>query len=160
VKPRASGDPGAVPALLSIVIGAVQVYHAAMKKLIHSKMVLWTLTVLPAVGLVQAGVGKLIHRSVWVENFERWGYPGWFWLAVGALELIFGMALLLPRAASAAAIVLAVTMVWALATFLHAGEPSRMVGPLLVLPFLCTVAVVRRSGILSILSALGRTNTI
>jgi hypothetical protein len=49
-----------------------------MKKLIHSKAVLWTLTVLPAIGLFQAGAGKLIHRSVWVENFERWGYPGWF----------------------------------------------------------------------------------
>ena len=121
---------------------------------------MWTLTILPAIGLFQAGAGKLIHRTVWVENFERWGYPGWFWLAIGALEVVSGMALLVPRAASAAAIVLAVTMVWALATFLHAGEAPRMLGPLLVLPFLCTVAYVRRSGMLSILSALGLRNTI
>ena len=131
-----------------------------MHRLIHSKAVLWTLTVLPAVGLFQAGAGKLIHRSVWVENFERWGYPGWFWLAIGALELISGMALLIPRAASAAAIVLTVTMISALATFFHAGEAPRMWGPLLVLPFLCTVAYVRRSGMLSILSAVGLRNTI
>jgi uncharacterized membrane protein YphA (DoxX/SURF4 family) len=126
-----------------------------MNRLIHSKVVLWTLTVLPAVGLFQAGAGKLIHRSVWVENFERWGYPGWFWLAIGALEVISGTALLVPRAASAAAIVLVVTMVCALATFLHAGEAPRMLGPLLVLPFLCAVAYVRRSGMVPILSALG-----
>lgn len=131
-----------------------------MNRLIHSKAVLWTLTILPAIGLLQAGAGKLIHRSVWAENFERWGYPGWFWLAIGALEVIAGMALLVPRAASAAAIVLAVTMVWALATFLHAGETPRMLGPLVVLPFLCTVAYLRRSGMLPILSSLGLKHTI
>jgi uncharacterized membrane protein YphA (DoxX/SURF4 family) len=131
-----------------------------MKRLIQSKAVLWTLTVLPAIGLFQAGMGKLIHRSIWVGNFERWGYPGWFWLAIGALEVIFGIALLVPRAASAAAIVLAITMVWALATFLHAGETPRMLGPLMVLPFLCAVAYVRRSGMLPILSALGLKNTV
>jgi hypothetical protein len=70
------------------------------------------------------------------------------------------MALLVPRVASAAAIVLMVTMVWALATFLHAGETPRMLGPLLVLPFLCTVAYVRRSGMLPILSALTLKSTI
>jgi hypothetical protein len=74
--------------------------------------------------------------------------------------VICGMALLVPRAASAAAIVLAGTMVWALATFFHAGEAPRMLGPLLVLPFLCTVAYVRRSGMLPILTALGLKNTI
>jgi putative oxidoreductase len=131
-----------------------------MNRLIHSKAVLWTLTILPAIALFQAGAGKLIHRLVWVENFERWGYPGWFWLAVGALEVISGIALLVPRAASAAAIVLAVTMVWALATFLHAGEATRMLGPLVVLPFLCSVAYLRRSGMFPILSALGLKNTI
>jgi hypothetical protein len=34
-----------------------------------------------------------------------------------------------------------------------------MVGPLFVLPFLCTVAYVRRPGMLPILSALGLKNT-
>jgi uncharacterized membrane protein YphA (DoxX/SURF4 family) len=131
-----------------------------MNRLIDSKAVLWTLTILPAVALFPAGAGKLIHRLVWAENFERWGYPGWFWLAIGALEVTSGIALLVPRAASAAAIVLAVTMVWALATFLHAGEAPRMLGPLLVLPFLCAVAYIRRSGMLPILSALRLKNTI
>jgi uncharacterized membrane protein YphA (DoxX/SURF4 family) len=131
-----------------------------MNRLIRSKTVLWTLTVLSAIGIFQAGAGKLIHRSIWVENFERWGYPGWFWLAIGALEVFFGMALLVPRAASVAAIVLAVTMVWAVATFLHAGEAPRMVGPLVVLPFLCTVAYVRRSGMRPLLSVLGRKHSI
>lgn len=131
-----------------------------MSKLIHSRAVLWILTILPAIGLFQAGAGKLIHRSIWVENFERWGYPGWFWLAIGVLEVVFGVALLVPPAASAAAIVLAVTMLWALGTFLHAGEAPRMLGPLLVLPFLCTVAYIRRSGIVMILSALRLKNSI
>ena len=131
-----------------------------MQRLIHSKAVLWTLTILPAIALFQAGAGKLIHRSAWVGNFERWGYPGWFWLAIGALELISGMALLIPRAASAAAIVLTVTMISALATVFHAGEAPRMLGPLLVLPFLCTVAYLRRSGMFPILSALRMKNTV
>jgi hypothetical protein len=48
----------------------------------------------------------------------------------------------------------------ALATFLHADEAPRMLGPLLVRPFLCTVAFARRSGMLSILSALGLKSTI
>jgi uncharacterized membrane protein YphA (DoxX/SURF4 family) len=147
-------------ASLSMFISSIQGYHMFMNRLFRSKAILWTFTILPAIGLFQAGAGKLIHRSVWVVNFERWGYPGWFWLAIGALEVISGIALLVPRAASVAAIVLAVTMVWALATFVHAGEAPRMLGPLLVLPFLCTVAYVRRAGMVPILSVLGLKHTI
>jgi hypothetical protein len=69
--------------------------------------------------------------------------------------VIAGTALLVPRAAAIAAIVLAVTMVWALATFVHAGEAPRMLGPIVVLPFLCAVAYFRRSGMVPVLSALG-----
>jgi uncharacterized membrane protein YphA (DoxX/SURF4 family) len=131
-------------------------YDAHMNRVIHSKAVVWTLTILPAIGRFQAGAGKLIHRAVWAQNFDRWGYPGWFGLVVGALEVISGVALLVPRAAAAAAIVLAVVMVWALASFLHAGETSRMLGPVLVFPFLCIVAYLRRPGMVPMLSALGR----
>jgi len=120
---------------------------------------LWILTILPAIALFQAGAGKLIHRAAWAKTFERWGYPGWFWLAIGGLEVVAAVALLFPRAASVAAIVLVVTMISALATFLHAGEAPRMLGPLMVLPFLCTVAYVRRAGLPPILSALGWKNT-
>ena len=116
---------------------------------------MWILTILPAIALFQAGAGKLIHPTAWARHFIRWGYPGWFWLAIGILEVVAALALLVPRAASVAAIVLAVTMVSAVATFLHAGEAPRMLGPLLVLPFLCAVAYMRRAGIPPILAAMG-----
>lgn len=59
--------------------------------------------------------------------------------------------MLFPRLAAAAAVVLGVTMVCALFTFASADEGGRMLGPILLLPFLCAVVYVRRAGILALL---------
>lgn len=131
-----------------------------MRKRRWKQAVLLALTVPPAVALGQAGAGKLVHHSQWDVIFAGWGYPGWFWLAIGLLEVLGAMALLLPRLAAAAAVVLGVTMLCALATFASAGEQGRMLGPILLLPFLCAVVYVRRAGMRPILAFLRVTRTL
>lgn len=68
---------------------------------------------------IPAGLGKFVNHDAYVERFERWGFgaaAGEIALAVGALEVVGGLMLLLgvlPRLAAAA---LAANMVGALLT--------------------------------------------
>jgi putative oxidoreductase len=125
-----------------------------MRSNVWKEIGLWALTLPPAVALIQAGAGKLIHHSQWDVIFAGWGYPGWFWLAIGLLEVLGALALLFPRLAAAAAVVLGVTMICAVFTFVSANEQGRLLGPILLLPFLSAVVYMRRAGMRPILAFL------
>lgn len=56
---------------------------------------------LPAWGLgafmLLASYPKLIGAEQLLENFKNWGYPDWFHYPIGALELLGGIGLFLPK---------------------------------------------------------------
>jgi putative oxidoreductase len=78
---------------------------------------LWGLSVLLAFVFVMAGVPKLTGAEAHVRHFERWGYPDWFRLVVGLVEVGSAALLLVPRFASAGAAGIVVIM--AGATYTH-----------------------------------------
>lgn len=109
-----------------------------------------------AAGIVQVLLGLLFAFSggtkvagmrMQVDNFNRYGYPQWFRVFTGFVELAgaAGMVvgLFAEEAAVAAGVVLGVTMVGAAYTDLRKSAPMNVVPPL-VLFGLCAAVVILR----------------
>ena len=87
---------------------------------------LWFLQILFALVFVMAGFPKLTGGAGWVSRFENWGYPDHFVLVIGAAEVVFALALLVPRLAGYGAAGLAVVMLGAFATHVIHSETTQV----------------------------------
>ena len=103
----------------------------------------WVLPTLMGVLFVLIGTGKF-RAPGWQRNFERWGYPDGAYAVVGALEVLGGLLLLVPRLSPAAAAGLCVILIGAIGTHLHFGETDRLFNPVLYLGLLGLIAWIRR----------------
>lgn len=104
---------------------------------------IWILQVLIAALFVIQGILKLSGSPAWLSKFHRWGYPDHFYLAVGIVELLAGMALLIPRVAKWGALVLIVVMTGATATHGVHREPQ-VITTLVLLALLAIILYLRR----------------
>ncbi|MCK6554242.1 DoxX family protein [Candidatus Binatia bacterium] len=84
---------------------------------------IWVLTTLLVALFVLAGGGKLAATEQAAAEFARFGYPQWFMLLIGALELLAGLSLLFPRSALPGALTLVPVMAGAVWTHWRLGEP-------------------------------------
>ena len=96
------------------------------KARVAAKILLWAVTVFLALVCLRSGVTKLPADGFWVRDFRRWGYPGWFRVAVGAAELAACALLLVPRLASYGAALFAAVMLGAIYTHAAHGETVRL----------------------------------
>ena len=101
----------------------------------------WILTILLAVLMVGPGSQKFLGPT-WERMFRAWGYPDGFYLVIGAVEVVAGIGLLIPRVASYCATVLAIVMVGASATHVVHGDRDG-VGELVFAALLALIAVIR-----------------
>jgi len=101
----------------------------------------WLLQLLLAIVMVGPGSQKFTS-PVWERMFRSWGYPDGFYLVIGAVEVVAGIGLLIPRVASASAITLAIVMAGAAATQILRGGRNG-IGELVFMSLLLVVAVVR-----------------
>lgn len=92
--------------------------------------------------VVLVGSGKFFGAEMWARRFSGWGYPDGFSYVIGGLEVLFGLALLAPKAAGYGAAGLVVIMTGAVGTHVLHGEPFW--GPLVFGMLLAIVAYVRR----------------
>jgi uncharacterized membrane protein YphA (DoxX/SURF4 family) len=106
---------------------------------------LWALTGLLACLFAFAGSTKFVSPDA-TRLFAEFGYPDWFRVLIGVVEVGGALALLLPRTAFYAAGALAVVMVGAVFTHLRAGEVPQAVVPLVLLGLLALVGYARRPG--------------
>jgi uncharacterized membrane protein YphA (DoxX/SURF4 family) len=86
---------------------------------------LWVLQAALMLMFLAAGGGKF-RQSAWPRMFAHWGYPDHFYLVIGAIEVIAGMALLVPGTAAPAALTLLVIMIGAGMTHFTHGEMHRL----------------------------------
>ena len=105
----------------------------------------WCLSAALSVVFLAAGASKF-RSPQWEVRFNGWGYPDWFLIVVGLLEIGCSILLLVPRARQWAALVLTMLMLGAAGTHLVHGEAPRVVvnivlGALLI----AAVALGRRS---------------
>ena len=91
-----------------------------------------------------AGVVNLARRGAVKRDFARWGYPAWFQLLCGALELL-SAALLLGQQTRVLGLTLAgAIMIGALFTLVRNREPFRRLAPALVFSALIVVTFAAR----------------
>lgn len=107
---------------------------------------LWVLSGLLAALFLMAGGSKLAGVERHVQGFEHWGYPQWFRLVIGAVEVISAVVLLIPRMAFFGAGALMVVMAGAVYTHLFRanGEGLMAIAPLVLLGLAGLVAYARR----------------
>lgn len=117
------------------------------KARIVKEVLLWAVTIFLALVCLRSGLTKLPGDGFWVRDFQRWGYPGWFRLAVALAELASFALLLIPRLASIGAALFAVVMVGAIYTHATHNESSRLPFNFLLLVLSLLVLYVRRRGL-------------
>lgn len=102
---------------------------------------IWLLQTVLAVLMVGPGLQKFTS-PVWQRMFRTWGYPDHFYLVIGAIEVVAGIGLLVPKVASASAIMLMVVMAGAAVTQITRGGRNG-VGELVFVTLLGVIALVR-----------------
>lgn len=98
-------------------------------------------------GLLFVGIGSMTvaGRKMFVENFRRFGYPQWFRIVTGSLEVLGGLGLLigiwLPWLAAFASAGLTLVMLGAVFTQVRTRESwQKIVFPLVVGALVVVVA--------------------
>jgi putative oxidoreductase len=99
-------------------------------------------------GLLFVGIGSMTvaGRKMFVENFRRFGYPQWFRIVTGSLEVLGGLGLLigiwLPWLAALASAGLILVMLGAVMTEVRTREPlQKIVLPIVMGALAIVVAV-------------------
>lgn len=92
----------------------------------------WVCAIVLAVAFVAVGISKLGGPSAmrWSDRFADWGYPPSARYLVGALEILGGLGVLIPKGRRAAAATLVVLMMGALGTHAMRAESRRLIPPL------------------------------
>jgi hypothetical protein len=114
------------------------------------KIISWALRLLSAAAFISAGGAKLAGVPMMVAIFEQIGLGQWFRFFTGAVEIVGGIAILVPATAAFGAVVLAVTMVCAVFTHLAVigGNP---VPAVVLLVITSTVAWLHRRSLSNVL---------
>jgi|SRR5580700_6639300 putative oxidoreductase len=110
----------------------------------NRSIALWTLQILLALLFLLQAWMKLSGSPTWIARFQRWGYPEHFYLAVGLIELLGAVALVVPRLTRIGAGALTVVMFGAAATHLIHREPQ-VVTALVLIVLLSIIFYVRRA---------------
>jgi putative oxidoreductase len=101
----------------------------------------WLLQLLLAVLMAGPGTSKFTGPT-WERMFRAWGYPDGFYLVIGAIEVIGGICLLIPKLASFSAMLLAAVMAGAAYTQIFRGSRDG-VGEFVFMSLLLVLAALR-----------------
>jgi putative oxidoreductase len=95
---------------------------------------IWTVATLLATVFVLVGLSKLTGPSAlrWGERFGHWGYPAASQYVIGALEILAGVGVLIPKLRRRAAATLVAVMIGAMYTHAVNAEHSRLIPPLIL----------------------------
>lgn len=96
---------------------------------IAKEVVLWIIALFLVLVCLRSGLMKMPTVpgvQFWMRDFQRWGYPGWFRMAVGAAELASFALLLVPRLAGYGATIFSVVMLGAIFTHATHNESGRL----------------------------------
>ena len=105
---------------------------------------LWLATLALAAVFFWTGARKILGVGGWVAGFAQWGYPPWFRVLIGVVEVSSAALLLVPRLAVLGALGIAVTMVGAVGTLVSHGGSRRIATPLACLCLALVIGWARR----------------
>ena len=111
---------------------------------------------LPAILLIlifaRQGWAKFSDTSGWAVAFRHWGYPEWFRVTIGVLELAAVLLLALGRTAAFGALMIIVVMLGAWATHLIFDGGRHMTSEVVPLVLASIVLLVRRRQIANVIA--------
>jgi putative oxidoreductase len=122
--------------------------HADFQSIRRIMMSILIIIVQVVLGLLFVSIGSMTvaGRKMFVENFRRFGYPQWFRVVTGSLEILGGLGLLtgiwLPWLAALASAGLTLVMLGAVFTEIRTREPLQKVVLPLVMGALAIVVAV------------------
>jgi len=100
------------------------------------EVLLWALALFLISVFARAGLAKFDDGSGWARAFTFWGYPVWFRILIGVLELAAAILLVWPRTAAYGALLIILIMVGGMGTHVFVeGRPSRITSELGQLTF-------------------------
>jgi hypothetical protein len=104
------------------------------------EVLLWVLAAMLIMVFVRAGLDKFDASSGWARAFSVWGYPVWFRILIGVLEIAAALLLLWPRTAVYGAAIIIVVMLGGMGTHVFVEHrPARVTSELLHLIFASAV---------------------
>jgi hypothetical protein len=90
------------------------------------------------------GLAKFSAHSGWAAAFSHWGYPVWFRVTIGVLELLAAVLILWPRSAPVGAALIIAIMLGGMGTHVLKDKKPRITSELVPLTFATVVLVSRR----------------
>ncbi len=100
------------------------------------EVLLWAVSLQLVLVFARAGWAKFDPSSGWVKAFTSWGYPVWFRILIGVVEIAAALLLLWPRAAAYGAAIIIVVMLGGMGTHVFIEHrPSRATSELAQLVF-------------------------
>jgi uncharacterized membrane protein YphA (DoxX/SURF4 family) len=106
---------------------------------------LWLPVILLVLIFVPQGWSKFSDDSGWARAFRHWGYPDWFRVLIGVMELSGIALLLLGRTAAFGALILICVMLGAMATHVMFDGGKHLTSEIVPLT-LSTIVLVLRKG--------------
>jgi len=85
--------------------------NIAMNKTRH--IITWVITILLAFAFIGAGFAKVSGQEMMIQTFTLFGLPDWFRIAIGGLEVLGGLLLLIPILTGTSAFGLSILMIGA-----------------------------------------------
>ena len=102
------------------------------RKMKKSKLILnWILRILLSIGFLLASLGKLTSNISVLDMFENWGYPDWFHLFIGAIELIMAILILIPKTLKFAILGITIILIGAIITHLVNDPILEIIRPII-----------------------------
>ena len=111
---------------------------------------MWLPAILLILVFARQGWAKFDNASGWATAFRHWGYPDWFRVLIGILELAAVVLLALGRTAAYGAIIIIVVMLGAWATHLIFDGGRHMTSEVVPLVLASIVLIVRRRSLRSV----------
>lgn len=119
---------------------------------------MWLPAILLILVFARQGWAKFSDTSGWAAAFRHWGYPDWFRVSIGVLELGAVVLLALGRTAAYGAIIIIVVMLGAWATHLIFDGGRHMTSEVVPLVLASIVLILRREQLRILLRSRATTN--
>ena len=117
---------------------------------------MWIPAILLVLIFAKQGWSKFDDASGWARAFRHWGYPDWFRVTIGVMELAAVVLLLLGRTAAFGAILIIVVMLGAWATHLLFDGGRNMTSEVVPLVLASILLVIRRRQVTDALARIRR----
>jgi len=108
------------------------------------KYLVWIGITIISIFFIQAGALKLLGDARMVDTFNTFGYPDWFRITIGILEIAGAISLFIRFSSRYGALCLAAIMIGAIASGLVAGTSDGAFMEAILLCCLVCIAIARK----------------